>query len=49
MMLITQMKRFLKVEEEKEMLTNEMICALEEKGFKRWTKGNLDRMYVNAS
>ena len=31
------------------MLTNEMICALEGKGFKRWTKGNLDRMYVNAS
>ena len=31
------------------MLTNEKITALTEKGFKRWTKGNLDRMYINAA
>lgn len=31
------------------MLTNEKIAELEAKGFKRWTKGNLDRLYINAS
>lgn len=31
------------------MLSAKIIAKLEEKGFKRWTKGNLDRMYVNAS
>ncbi len=30
-------------------MTNEMIERLESKGFKRWTKGNLDRLYINAS
>ena len=30
------------------MLTEEKIAALEKKGFKRWTKGNLDRLYINA-
>ena len=31
------------------MLTNEKIAELETKGFKRWTKGNLDRLYINAA
>ena len=31
------------------MLTNDQIAALEAKGFNRWTKGNLDRLYINAS
>jgi len=31
------------------MLNENTIKALENKGFKRWTKGNLDRMYINAS
>lgn len=31
------------------MLTNEMIEKLEGVGFKRWTKGNFDRMYINAT
>lgn len=35
--------------EEKKMLTNDTIRILEEKGFKRWTKNNIDRMYINAS
>lgn len=30
------------------MLTEERIKELEEKGFNRWTKGNLDRLYINA-
>jgi hypothetical protein len=30
-------------------LTEEKIARLEEKGFKRWTKGNMDRLYINAS
>lgn len=30
-------------------LTEKRIAALEEKGFKRWTKGNYDRLYINAS
>lgn len=31
------------------MLTEFEITALEAKGFKRWTKGNMDRLYINAS
>lgn len=31
------------------MFTEERIKELESKGFKRWTKGNLDRLYINAS
>lgn len=31
------------------MITEERIAKLEEKGFKRWQKGNLDRLYINAS
>lgn len=31
------------------MMTNEMIAKLEAKGGKRWTKGNMDRMYFNAT
>ena len=30
-------------------LTQEKIADLESKGFKRWTKGSMDRMYINAS
>ena len=30
-------------------LTDERISALEEKGFKRWTKGTIDRLYINAT
>lgn len=30
-------------------MTDERIQELENKGFKRWTKGNLDRLYINAS
>lgn len=30
-------------------LTEEKIARLEEKGFKRWTKGNMDRLYINAA
>lgn len=30
-------------------MTGERIAELERKGFKRWTKGNLDRLYINAS
>ena len=29
------------------MLNEKMIKALEAKGFKRWTKGDMDRMYIN--
>ena len=29
-------------------MTNENITALEAKGFNRWTKGNMDRLYINA-
>lgn len=29
-------------------MTNDQITALESKGFNRWTKGNLDRLYINA-
>ena len=30
------------------MLNEQTIKALEAKGFKRWTKGNYDRLYINA-
>lgn len=30
------------------MMNEERIKELETKGFKRWTKGNYDRLYVNA-
>lgn len=29
-------------------ITEKLIAALEEKGFKHWTKGDKDRMYVDA-
>ena len=28
-------------------MNEKMITKLEAKGFKRWTKGNMDRMYIN--
>ena len=31
------------------MLNEERITMLEAKGFKRWQKGNVDRLYINAS
>ena len=31
------------------MLNEKMIAKLESKGFKRWTKGNMDRLYINAT
>ena len=31
------------------IFTNEKIMQLEGKGFKRWVKGNLDRLYINAA
>ena len=31
------------------MMTDEMIYTLEQKGFNRWTKGNMDRLYINAA
>ena len=30
-------------------MTNEQIAALESKGFKRWQKGNYDRLYADAT
>lgn len=30
------------------MMTEKMIAKLESKGFKRWTKGNMDRLYVDC-
>lgn len=30
-------------------MTDTMIAKLEEFGFKRWQKGNYDRLYINAS
>lgn len=30
-------------------LTEKKIAELESKGFKRWTKGNIDRLYINAA
>lgn len=29
-------------------MNDKMIAKLEAKGFKRWTKGNMDRLYINA-
>lgn len=29
-------------------MTDARIAELETKGFKRWTKGNYDRLYINA-
>ena len=31
------------------MMSDKMIGKLAAKGFNRWTKGNMDRMYINAS
>lgn len=31
------------------MMSDKMIDKLAAKGFNRWTKGNMDRMYINAS
>lgn len=31
------------------MLSEQKITALTEKGFNRWTKGTLDRLYINAA
>lgn len=31
------------------MITEERIAELTKMGFNRWTKGNLDRLYINAS
>lgn len=31
------------------MLGEAKIIELAEKGFKRWTKGNVDRLYINAT
>lgn len=33
---------------EEKTMTSEMIEKLEKAGFKRWTKGDKDRLYVNA-
>ena len=30
-------------------MTAELITKLEQNGFNRWTKGNLDRLYINAA
>lgn len=30
-------------------MIKDRIEELEEKGFSRWTKGNLDRLYINAA
>lgn len=30
-------------------MTEERIEELTKKGFKRWTKGNMDRLYINAA
>jgi hypothetical protein len=30
-------------------LTNDQIAKLEAKGFNRWTKGNMDRLYINVT
>ena len=30
------------------MFTEERITELEQLGFKRWTKGSMDRLYINA-
>lgn len=39
-----------RAERDNEMkITEERIAELEAKGFKRWTKGSLDRLYINAA
>lgn len=30
-------------------ITNEIIAKLESKGFNRWNKGNMDRLYINCT
>lgn len=30
------------------MITEEKIMELERKGFKRWTKGSMDRLYIES-
>lgn len=30
-------------------ITEERIAELEKMGFNRWTKGNMDRLYINAA
>lgn len=30
------------------MMTEKQIASYEAKGFNRWTKGNMDRLYINA-
>lgn len=30
-------------------MTNKQIAAYESKGFNRWTKGNMDRLYINTT
>lgn len=42
------MEREFRKGKEKEM-TQEMIKKFEDAGCKRWTKGNFDRLYINAS
>ena len=32
-----------------QMFTTEKIAELEQKGFRRWTRGSMDRMYINAA
>lgn len=34
--------------EEAKVITEETIAKLTERGFKRWTKGSIDRLYVSA-
>jgi hypothetical protein len=46
--LYRQLKKANTTQEGKKMMTNEMIKKLEDRGFKRWTKGNYDRLYINA-
>lgn len=31
------------------MLSNETIAKYEAKGFRRWTKGSMDRLYINMA
>lgn len=31
------------------MTSNEMIAKIERKGGRRWTKGNMDRLYIDMS
>ena len=45
---VTRAEVLLKKRKDKEM-TQEMIKKFEDAGCKRWTKGNLDRLYISAS